>query len=403
LKLSTDGSQIVSETILYDNVYGRLRDVAVAPDGRVFIATSNRDGRGRAPFPRTEDDRIIELKSAVTGPTIDAPTLLPATVERGAQLQVGFNTTGAFTTGNEFAAQLSDSSGAFGSPRVLGTFPSNNGGIITTTIPCDIPSGSNYMVRIVSSAPVATSPSTRLIVQPSPKPVIASSAGRAICIGGNTVLSVTGGTRASWRPAGGLSCSDCSSPVAAPISTTTYTVTVMNQLGCEVSDTFALTVNPLPTPAITQSNGVLSTPTSYASYQWLLDSINIPGATSPTHTARINGSYTVRVVDSNGCTGLSAPVAITNVGIELSEARNRDLRISPQPVSDHLTIELALGRRGEVRIEIIDMRGATIHSLLVDAPDGTVNTVVDVRSLAAGAYVVSVASGAERWARTMIR
>ena len=60
LTLSSDGRQVVSQERLFHNTFGRLRDVLVAPDGAVYLGTSNRDGRGS---PTADDDRIIRIRA----------------------------------------------------------------------------------------------------------------------------------------------------------------------------------------------------------------------------------------------------------------------------------------------------------------------------------------------------
>lgn len=45
-----------------------------------------------------------------------------------------------------------------------------------------------------------------------------------------------------WEPAAGLTCTDCASPWAMPDSTTTYTVTVIDSLGCTNTKTVLVTV-----------------------------------------------------------------------------------------------------------------------------------------------------------------
>lgn len=59
LKLSTDGRSIAGTETMFRGDFGRLRAVMVAPDGSVYLGTSNRDGRG-SPFPT--DDRIIRIR-----------------------------------------------------------------------------------------------------------------------------------------------------------------------------------------------------------------------------------------------------------------------------------------------------------------------------------------------------
>lgn len=55
------GGGVAGEEVLLAGRFGRLRDVAVGPDGAVYVATSNRDGRGS---PREGDDRILRIAPA---------------------------------------------------------------------------------------------------------------------------------------------------------------------------------------------------------------------------------------------------------------------------------------------------------------------------------------------------
>jgi len=49
LKLSNDHKTITSGAEFFDNTYGRLRDICISPDGKVYICSSN------------GSDKIIEI------------------------------------------------------------------------------------------------------------------------------------------------------------------------------------------------------------------------------------------------------------------------------------------------------------------------------------------------------
>ncbi|HEU5316006.1 MAG TPA: PQQ-dependent sugar dehydrogenase, partial [Chloroflexota bacterium] len=53
-----DPRKVTSFEALFERQYGRLRDIAEAPDGTLYLLTSNQDGRGQ---PTAEDDRIIRV------------------------------------------------------------------------------------------------------------------------------------------------------------------------------------------------------------------------------------------------------------------------------------------------------------------------------------------------------
>jgi glucose/arabinose dehydrogenase len=60
--LAADGTAIGGGEELYQGTFGRLRHVEQAPDGSLWLLTSNTDGRAAAGFPTADDDRIIQIR-----------------------------------------------------------------------------------------------------------------------------------------------------------------------------------------------------------------------------------------------------------------------------------------------------------------------------------------------------
>ncbi len=83
-----------------------------------------------------------------------------------------------------------------------------------------------------------------------------------------------------------------------------YTEKIPNIYGCDSTVIIDLEVD-APTPVITVNGFVLGTLVPYASYQWLLNGVAIPGATMATFTVTQNGDYSVAVVNTSGCNGTS--------------------------------------------------------------------------------------------------
>ncbi|WP_303310150.1 PQQ-dependent sugar dehydrogenase [Hymenobacter sp. BT730] len=76
LPLQADGNSLKSAPVLViNNLFGRLRAICVAPDGRVFIGTSNRDGRGSV---GPNDDQILMLQNKAYLPTASTAAVAPS-------------------------------------------------------------------------------------------------------------------------------------------------------------------------------------------------------------------------------------------------------------------------------------------------------------------------------------
>lgn len=64
LSLQDDGKKVERIEAFFENEFGRIREVILARDGSIYLATSNRDGRGN---PDKTDDKIIKLIPKIGG------------------------------------------------------------------------------------------------------------------------------------------------------------------------------------------------------------------------------------------------------------------------------------------------------------------------------------------------
>jgi gliding motility-associated-like protein len=156
------------------------------------------------------------------------------------------------------------------------------------------------------------------VVVGSVDPLLITPSSPQICTGGNTTLIVSGPTGGaySWLPTAGLSSSTSNFVVASPASTTTYTVTWSNGLGCSQSQSVTVTVVSTPTliispatPNLCEGGSIVLNTTGPASgsYSWLPttglitnNSASIVAAPSVTTT------YTVTYTNGLGCDATSS-------------------------------------------------------------------------------------------------
>jgi len=166
------------------------------------------------------------------------------------------------------------------------------------------------------------SPPLTVTVSASPAvPVITAPNGTSACQGTPLTLQSDPGPGLQWYRN--------NNPISGAIGTTytallagTYKTIVTGSNNCSSSsNTIAITVLSLPpTPLVSVTGSLTScsnqslvlTSSAASQNQWLLNALQIPGATGNTYSPQTSGSYRVMVTAANGCTSQSA---IRNVTI----------------------------------------------------------------------------------------
>ena len=211
-----------------------------------------------------------------------------------------------------------------------------------------------------------------------------------ICAGSSAQLqaSSVGNVSYTWTPSNGLSNPFISNPVATPTNTTTYVVTASDGL-CSSTDEVIVSVNALPAvPVINQNGSELVCGTVAASYQWYANGVLIAGATNQNFIPTTNGTYTVEVYNSSGCSSVSQPFNFISVSI--NEIARTEITVYPNPNTGLFRITGSLD--GNVTIDLVNLLGEKIAVIYQGGSNSNFNQEVDFTDVANGIYFVRVNS-----------
>ncbi|MFN8165382.1 MAG: PKD domain-containing protein [Bacteroidia bacterium] len=168
-------------------------------------------------------------------------------------------------------------------------------------------------------------------------PILVDAVGdQGICKGSSANLNVSNATgNILWTPGGFTTASI----TVSPLSTTTYTLTISDAIGCSASDTITINVNPIPNAAFVTSAPVCVnnnidftdqssiTSGTISSWQWDLGNGSSSLTQNPSSLFSTSGNFTARLIVSSavGCRDTVDNVFMVNPLPVISAGTNQSI------------------------------------------------------------------------------
>ncbi len=308
-----------------------------------FRWVNNDDGAGVDPSFAVDNITL----STPTSNTITTGTITGSPFCACSAMNVPFTSTGTFTAGNIYTAQLSDAVGSFAAPVAIGTLVSvANTGTIACTIPCGTPTGTGYRVRVISSTPPITGTDNGVNITINavvvPSVTIAAVPSGPICAGTSVTFTATptnggAGPTYQWQVNGSNVGTGGTTYTSTTLANGDVVTVIMTSNAACASPTTAtstgitMTVNPtvVPSVSIVSTGSTIcagdpvtftATPTNGGAgptYQWQVNGSNVgTGGTTYTSSTLANGDIVTVIMTSNApcaspTTATSNPITIT--------------------------------------------------------------------------------------------
>lgn len=214
--------------------------------------------------------------------------------------------------GNYFNVNISATSTTCEWRKFFTTWNSGNNttAIISLVNNNTTPNGNDFAIDDISFSQVIMKQDSIKITVTPPPTVTVTSLPNILCEADSSQLTASGTANYSWTPTTGLSNPNIANPKASPTTTTTYTVSGFNVIGCSNSKPITVTIN--PKPIITKSANanicrdsivqISASATNASLYSWFpTTALNNPSISNPLASPSINTNYVVTVTGTNGC------------------------------------------------------------------------------------------------------
>lgn len=246
--------------------------------------------------------------NSINAPFIQNNNAVCVSTVVGDSVSVTFSAAGTFNSGNVYSLELSDASGSFATPQVIGTLNSDQNSVaITGYVPAGTTNGSAYQLRVTSSDPAVTGMDTTVLtIHPGLMTSIQIQDPSCPDSAGSIDLTVTGGSGVfnyAWS-------NNATTEDLTGLSAGNYAVTVSDAAGC-LADTsaqiqtvadFAVTASQTDISCYEGTNGSVSVVpgggTAPYTISWTGNGISASGDQVQNLAA---GMYTMTLLDANNC------------------------------------------------------------------------------------------------------
>jgi hypothetical protein len=190
-------------------------------------------------------------------------------------------------------------------------------------------------------------------------------------------------------------------------SSATYTVTVMDSVGCTSMDSVKVEVNPLPVVTASADDTIclnhsitLDAGPGHLTYLWSNNSTT--QTISLTGTTLGSGTFDFVVTVSNvfGCQNSDTVTLLVDPCAGIDELENGNISLAPNPTSGMFTISFGK-MNGPAAISIFTLDGKLMYTENVQETSGNVKAI-DLTNKPSGIYYIQVTNGDSVWTEKLV-